>query len=786
MRTWKLSAGDPLFLTLAADARLGAVDYTNDIIWELNLGQGEPPALAVQTNFGLRARWMQFFPIFNRAGTALLDPADFFRPPQVLRFYTNYLELSYAPYEGLEVRAEYRVAGSQALTGRLRLTNKSVLPQNLRLEWACMLSPLGYGEGMAALPMGLGTALQGRTDGISVACFLSGGPQPSKGPYPGLALQLELYPGASAEATWAAAAAATPEGAFELAQAAASRPWDAEVARIEVRGSADLLDITTGDAEWDTVFAIGQRAAAGLLMSNPERLPAPSFVLSRRIDQGASARGNGSDHPYLWSGQTALDSWYLASLLPGLPDLAEGLLRNFLAASEKGYPDFRPGLGGQRTRHLAQPLLACLALQSGSRVFLEEAYPALLAFFKTWLSETRDPDLDGLPEWEHPIQTGFESVPLYDRWNPTGQGVDIARIETPTLGALLYREARSLVELANRLGRSDDLPWLEAQSARIHAAVERTWDRRARIYRYRDAQTHSSRAGRELLAFHGSGSFGIRRKPVVPAHLLVQLEAASESTRAAIATIAGLDEQGEPLEEQLVPRDFTWSHSRGRATTRAVFSQVTRLEVNGLIDEDHGLLLVPDFSQEDLSLFLPLWAGIPDAARSKALVENGLLARYLQPFGLPLCPPATCPPQPAELACTALPWNVLIAEGLLSAGYRQHAADLTSRLMRAVLASLKGARGFRQFYNASTGEGLGERDHLWGMPPVGLFLRAAGLEHITTSEIIVRGFNPFPWPITVKYQRMTITREGEKTILALPGRQPLVTSGLQAQRITLT
>ncbi|MBI4926898.1 MAG: hypothetical protein HY835_03965, partial [Anaerolineae bacterium] len=251
MRTWKLGAGDPLHLCLSADARLNPVDYGNDVTWEINLGQGEPPALSVQTTFGLRARWMQFFPVFTRAGVTVVDPAAFSRAPQVTRFFPNYAEINFAPFEGIEVRAEYRVATSQALAGRLRLTNKSVLPHNLRLDWACLLSPLGFGEGMAALPMGLGTALQGRTDGISVVCFLSGGPQPGKGAYPGLSLHLELYPGASTEILWAAACHEHEEGAFEEAQAAAGRPWEAELARIEIRAAADFYDVTTGDAALD-------------------------------------------------------------------------------------------------------------------------------------------------------------------------------------------------------------------------------------------------------------------------------------------------------------------------------------------------------------------------------------------------------------------------------------------------------------------------------------------------------------------------------------------------------
>ncbi len=64
MPNWNLAAGDPLSLTLAADARLTTTDYTNDQIWELSLGGGEPAALALQTTYGLRAHWMRLFPRF--------------------------------------------------------------------------------------------------------------------------------------------------------------------------------------------------------------------------------------------------------------------------------------------------------------------------------------------------------------------------------------------------------------------------------------------------------------------------------------------------------------------------------------------------------------------------------------------------------------------------------------------------------------------------------------------------------------------------------------------------
>jgi hypothetical protein len=91
MRNWYLGAGDPLHLTLAADFRLGEVDPGNDIAWEVELGSGDPAALAVRTTYGLRARAVRIFPRFLSAGQALAEPAQFAAPPRLRRFAPNFL-----------------------------------------------------------------------------------------------------------------------------------------------------------------------------------------------------------------------------------------------------------------------------------------------------------------------------------------------------------------------------------------------------------------------------------------------------------------------------------------------------------------------------------------------------------------------------------------------------------------------------------------------------------------------------------------------------------------------
>ena len=60
MRTWNINREVPPYLTLAADYRLSAPQFTNDHIWELKMEGNEPPAMAVQSflkEFTMKLWW---------------------------------------------------------------------------------------------------------------------------------------------------------------------------------------------------------------------------------------------------------------------------------------------------------------------------------------------------------------------------------------------------------------------------------------------------------------------------------------------------------------------------------------------------------------------------------------------------------------------------------------------------------------------------------------------------------------------------------------------------------
>ena len=773
MREWSLDPGDPFTLNLTADFRFCIPDYTNDHIWELETGGGNPPALSLHTTYGLRARSMRVFPRFCLNGQTISNPASFPLPPSLRHFYTNYLSLDFSPFPGLDVVAEYWVPDSHSVSGRFIMTNRSTQSISLQLELCGLLAPLD-GKSFAQQVMRSVNVLSGRCADLAPVVFFTGGPQPGPGPYPSLAVDMELAPGEPRTMTWVEAALATPEASFELARKTAARPWEAERTKIEMVDAAQTFEVFTGNPDWDAAFALSQKMAFSLFFGTSGHLAYPSFVINRQMDQGYSPRGDGSDFSSLWSGQSPLESFYLASLLPGAPELAAGLVRNFLSVqSESGAIDWKPGMAGQRGRWLAAPLLASLAWwtyqHTGDLEFLREVHPKLEAFTRCWFSPSHDRDGDGFPEWDHPLQTGLEDIPPFTVWVPGGQGADISSAESPALGAMLYREACSLADIAIELNKPYEDGPLGMDLQHLSALVEECWDSGAVLYHLRDRDTHFSPVGNRIAGRRGGGKLIINKSFPFPVRLLIRIELKSETSRQVEVSLRG--QNGDtPQVEKFKRTDFQWEADLAVATTRMVYTDVTEIIASGLEKRDQVSLSIMDFSAEDVSLFLPLWAGIPSLDRAANIVSQTLLAsnRFGKPFGIPACAPSEATRIAPASEFVHMPWNLLIGEGLLGYGLREEAAQLIGRLMSAIVQNLKQQHAFTHAYHAETGASLGERNSVNGLAPLGLFLDTLGVEIRSPRHVILRGKNPFPWPVTVKYRGLTVTRQANQTRIVFP------------------
>ena len=780
MREWKITNDGPHSLVLAADARLSSLDYCDDQIWELTLGGGEPPAVALQSTYGLRARNMRLFPQFIEEGTIRGDPGDFSSQPEIRLFYPNFLEIFFSPFQGIDVTADYWVPYSQAVCGRLQIANISSIKRRVTIELVALLTPADNGQPMSVVEMRAAQVLVGRSGDLSPLVFMTGGPDAASGPYPALSLEVDLSPGSLRSITWCHVAAQSAEESFDQARLLAAKTWDAEKARIELLNSSNV-EIHTGDPDWDAALAFSQKVALGSLLGPTSALPHTSFVITRLPDQGYSIRGDGSDYGPAWNGQSPLETYYLIDfLLPGFKDIAKGLLLNFLSTqTEDGFVDFKPGLGGQTSTKLATPLLATLAWRihqvNEDLGFLSKVYPGLVRYLFSWFTDQHDRDGDGIPEWDHPVQAGYEDHPLFSHWHHWAQGIDINVAESPALCAFLYRECQALIQIARSINQLELIPSFYELADELRTAVELSWDEQRATYHNWDRDTHLTTTLKVLGKRRGPGRLNVQRNFKQPARLLLRVHADGESTRHPIIFLHGTGASGNRRIERISSDQFNWYLGLGTATCEKTYHSIDYLEIKGLDEKDHISLQTANFSTEDHTLLLPLWAGIPDKDRAELLLKNTLTnpERYWRSYGLPACPAFTSTPDAHACQYVHPIWNSFIGEGLINYGFQEAAIELINRLMQAVIRNLKQKGAFRRFYNAESGEGFGDRDSISGLAPLGLFMTALGVRIISQYKVAVTGFNPFPWPVTVKYKGLTILRHINQTRVIFPDGQTI-------------
>ncbi len=779
-------------INLAADARVTIPDYINDQIWELSQNSGEPQAIAIQTTYGLRAKKMRIFPRFSEAHDSVSNPKSYLSNINIHRIFPNYFDLSYSPLDSLEVSSEYWVPSSYALAGRFRITNISSQNRKIKFELVALLNPSEDGQRITPKEVEGVQVLVGSTGNLTPLVFITGGAATVDSPHPALVHRLDLPPGKSQQFIWCHAALSDPVSSLSLAREITSSNWEAEIAHLELQNSAQI-EILTGDQKWNNAFALTQKTAFGLFIGKTSHLEHLSFATTRHPDNGYSSRGDGSDYGSQWNGQTALDSFYLVNIiLPSAPELAVGILNNALnSTNEKGEVDWKPGLGGQLSNRLATPLLASIAWRiyqvTEDKEFLKQAFPKLLRFFYSWFSPQHDRDEDGIPEWDHPIQAGFDDHPIFARWHSWAQGLDITTSESPSLCSFLFQECKILIEIAKLIGSTESISNLETYGEKMQIAVEEAWDEQINSYTYWDRDSHERTSQKVICEYSGSGEIHISQEFSPPCRLIFRIKSEQETTRKCQITIHGLSPSGKHRIESLPFDRILWFPGWGTATSDQTYSSLEFVNIQGLSDNDTVTISSAGLTNQDITTLLPIWAKIPSKERAKSLVENVITeeTRYWHRFGLPVCPGKNINANAEICQYVHLPWCLFIGEGLISYGFREEAGKLVTHIMSAITALLEKERCFRQYFHADTGQGHGEPNSLWGLAPLGLFLDTLGIQLISPWKIHLTGKNPFPWPVTVKYRGTTVLRGHNKTQVIFPDGQTITIDSPEPRLVTL-
>ncbi len=686
---------------------------------------------------------------FREGDQIRTDPAEFAREPEIHQIFPNFIKLAFYPFDELDVQYEVWVPHSHAICGQISITNLSRIERKLQVEMVGQLAST-EGQRMAPFEMSAATLLTGLTGGLSPVLFVTGGAKAGSGPYPSLLLKIQLEPGGSRQFKWIQAALNNRDASFAMARDLASQNWDAAKSRIEML-NAGQVEIITGESSWDAALMLAQKQAAGLLVGPTPNLPNASFVFTRQPDQGYSRRGDGSDYNHLWNGQTALEAGYLGRvLLPAAPEFVKGLVRNFLfVQDDNGGIDWKPGLGGQRNRLLASPLLADLVWrifeQTEDKEFLEETYFGLRRFCEAWFSPDHDRDRDGIPEWDHLLQSGLDYHPLYSLWLSGSFGVDITAAESPSLCAMLFHEIEIMARIAEKIGRQEEIPGYRKVMESLRQAVEAAWDETTNAYYDWDRDTHISTRDDWSMEVKGAGIFQLRKDFEHPVRLIIQIKTEETARRRPLLFIHGKGASARMRVEKIGDEQFRWMPGFGQLTGKFVYSHLERIEARGLEPEDRILISCVNFRKlADLTLYAPLWAGIPEPDRAESIVGDPQTGSglYWREFGLPACPQPTALVDQQSCWSVHLPWNSLIGEGLLRYGMRLQAAELVARLMAGVILSLKKDQAFRRCFHAETGQGIGELHALSGLAPLGLFLDTLGVKLISSRRVSLVGLTP--------------------------------------------
>jgi hypothetical protein len=765
--------GDPLALTLAADHRLCPSDGMDDQVWELELGTGDPPALSLYTSYGLRARSMRIFPRFTLNSTTLSTPRDFAVPVRLRKFYPNFLQLDFEPFSGIKVIVDLWIPDPQAAAGRLQLVNNTSTRMNFQCEVCSLLVPMS-GEAMAPLTRQSTHILAGRSANLVPVVFLTGGCLPGPGPFPSLAILMKLGEGEGRTLTWSVAARTTLDESFELARHLVARSWEEEKARIELEDESSTFEIHTGNPEWDVAFALSQKTALSLVRHWKSHSPLPPFAKSRMPEDTFPVNSDDQLRPPTSTQVNALDAATLAGMLPGVPDLAARLVRFFLQSDQnEEVSKDRQNKAVENGNRLNPPFLSDLAWKVFQREqdlpFLQEVFPNLETRVEGWFSPQNDRDGDGFPEWAHPCLSALEDIPQFAEWYSNRSGTALEYLESPGLASLLCREMQALSQIAASLNLPDkSIAWAERIQL-LQNSVEECWDGRTGCYRYRDRDSHQHQPGQLLAARSGPGILDIGKVFKHPVRLVARVALEGPIDRRLSIFLEGtLNNQ--PSTETLDAASFHSNNGLAVAATNGIFSSLCKVEAAGLRVGEQVSMRVMDVSINDASLCLPMLAGIPDPQRSGQIIKKilSLPGRYWGLYGIPLVPLIQVNNASAFVNKVSISLNSLLGEGLLRYGLREQAARLTERIMAAVIKNLKERHAFAQFYDPTTGIGLGEANQLDGLAPLSLFLETVGVKVLSTRRVILSGRNPYPWPVTVKYRGLTVLRQADQSRVCFP------------------
>ena len=777
LRPWRLEANSPYTPHLAADMRLAATDFVDDQNWELMLGEGENPALALQTRYGSRVGLASLVPMWWCAGKTIYQALTYSQPPVIVAFAPGYAQAQAQLTPELTLTADYWVMESHAVGGRFIVQNTGNREVSLRLDLFGYVTEKEKRHSLAIITLADETQAlsMGKVTELEPVVVLENGhaelPQSGK-TSPKIGVEWTIPAGGIVSARWTHAGMNMMSASLERAQFWLKQDWNAALAQVEQAAQAIPI-IETGNTDHDAVITFSYQQLIQSFLDPIGNLPYASFVTPRHPDHGFSPRGDGSDYGRGWSGQTPHLS-YLTTLgmVSIAPELAKGIVRNYLAIqAQDGGIDFEVGFAGQRQDFLCPPLLARLVWElyqyTGDKKFLEETFPKLQAFFNQWLAQNLTADGNILPKWQDEKQTGYPFWPTFGKWQPWAQNANIAYVAAPDAAAYMLSEAISLREIANQLD-APSAAELQQQISQLQDCLNRLWSDSDARYVYRDRDTNKTTSPTTIIE---AGRGDEEQLPVIkldsPSRLIVRVSGGTGKPPLAAFQLEGLNQNGVIVKENLDLIEFVWSYGQGVYTSQQIYTRVDRVNFTGLSRVYRVNVTTIDLTRLDINAVLPLWSrGIPPGKAELLIKLLSAESHFWRPGGLTIVSARDPNFDPAGSnggGGVWTYWTTLIGEGLLEYGRGDLAAEMVKRLLTTQAEVLRQKKQFSEFYHSEKPEGLGELGYLGGIAPLHLLWRIFGIQIIDGGHVRITGKFSWKSTVTIRQHGVTVRRSKKGT-----------------------
>jgi len=728
--------------------------------WTLRQTGGHQPALVIEGELKNTSKLFRIYPRFREKNRTVTDPKSFPALPRIKEFSKALIRLQYSPLEDIQVDSLYWTPDADVLCGEFILKNSGHKERKLTLDLVFHFQ-LPARSGLSHLEYEGKNLLYDRSEDQHTICFVSGGPAPDTGPLPCLSSNLTLDPGTRTKLRWINIQAISKEAGIEKLKKVILFSWKDELSRENITHE-DQIIISTGNADWDLALEYSQYQADNYLTCLETKSPE---LNSQVISPLEGLLLSGALYPLSKkNSQKILDLVFPS----GITDKGE---------HDKGT--------SQTLRYPEYPFHGELLWQIHQDHDLDDQLDSLLRWIKSrialWFENNLDRDRDGIPEISSSYFCKLLEGSFSHQMDPGDNIGPNPHLESPGISALLVNEINTLMDLSKSTSLDSTLSSFKETEERLIEHINSSWESDSNNYRVRDSDSHLSIESQILREGLQSGFNIIGNIFTQPSRIGISFSSKATPPHfpGLKLIIHGRDQNGDYRIERISPSQIQWAHMTGWAYSQVIYTRLDYIFIQGA-DEVNTNVLSPGSIQEDISLLFPLFGKIPDGNMAEILIRETITNpdKYWSPYGIRSFPGS-------GKEAIHLPWNHLILQGLLNYGYKTIAADLFSRIMTAVESSFRTTGKLPGRLDPITGKSLDPQLTAEGLIPIRLILQIAGIQISTQQGLIIKDAYPFSFPLRLKYRGTEIVRDAEKTLISIPGKDPILHTGTSEIQIQL-